>query len=69
MLVFEDKGKPEHPEKKLSEQWREPTTNSTHIRFRHRDLNPDPIAGGEWSGLTMHCATQLAPAEWGDLDF
>ena len=25
------RGKPEYPEKKLSEQGREPTTNSTHI--------------------------------------
>ena len=32
MLVFEERGKPEYPEKNLSEQGREPTTNSTHIR-------------------------------------
>ena len=31
MLVFEERGKPEHPEKNLSEQGRESTTNSTHI--------------------------------------
>jgi len=34
MLVFEERGKPENPEnpeKNLSEQSREPTTNSTHI--------------------------------------
>jgi len=31
MLVFEEMGKLEYPEKKLSEQRREPTTNSTHI--------------------------------------
>ena len=31
MLVFEDREKPEDPEKNLSEQRREPTTNSTHI--------------------------------------
>jgi len=31
MLVFEERGKPEFPEKNLSEQSREPTTNSTHI--------------------------------------
>jgi len=29
MLVFEERGKPEYPEKNLSEQSREPTTNST----------------------------------------
>ena len=28
---FEERGKPEYPEKNLSEQGREPTTNSTHI--------------------------------------
>ena len=65
-LVFEKKRKPEYPERKLSEQVREPTTNSIHTWFRHRDFNPDPIGGGECS---YHCATQLAPAEWGDLDF
>ena len=27
VLVFEETGKPEHPEKNLSEQGREPTTN------------------------------------------
>ena len=31
MLVFKERGKPEYPEKNLSEQSREPTTNSTHI--------------------------------------
>ena len=31
VLVFEERGKPEYPEKNLSEQGREPTTNSTHI--------------------------------------
>ena len=31
MLVFEERGKPEDPEKNPSEQGREPTTNSTHI--------------------------------------
>ena len=31
MLVFEERGKPEYPEKNLSEQGKEPTTNLTHI--------------------------------------
>ena len=31
MLVFEERGKPENPEKNLPEQGREPTTNSTHM--------------------------------------
>ena len=33
------RGKPEYPEKNLSEQGREPTTNSTHIWRRRRELN------------------------------
>ena len=45
MLVFEKRGKPEYPEKNLSEQGREPTTNSTHIWRRRRDLNPGHIGG------------------------
>ena len=40
MLVFEERGKPEYPEKNLSEQRREPTTNSTHIWRRRCELNP-----------------------------
>jgi len=31
MLVFEERGKLEYPEKNFSKQRREPTTNSTHI--------------------------------------
>ena len=31
MSVFEERGKSKYPEKSLSEQGREPTTNSTHI--------------------------------------
>ena len=38
MLVFEEKGKPEYPEKNLLEQGREPTTNSIHIWHQRRDL-------------------------------
>ena len=45
MLVFEERGKPEYPEKNLSEQRRKPTTNSTHIWRRRRDLNPGHIDG------------------------
>ena len=45
MLVFEERGKPEYPEKNLLEQGREPTTNSTHIWRRRRDLNPGHIGG------------------------
>ena len=45
MLVFEERGKLECPEKKLSEKRREPTTTSTHIWRRCRDLNPGNIGG------------------------
>ena len=31
VLVFDERGKPEYPEKNFSEHSREPTTNSTHI--------------------------------------
>ena len=40
MLVFEEREKAEYPEKNLPEQRGQPTTNSTHIWRRHRDLNP-----------------------------
>jgi len=59
MLVFEERGKPEYPEKSLSEQRREPTSNSTHIWRRRRDSNPGQTAGGECS---HHCTT-LAPQD------
>ena len=45
MLVFEERGKPEYPEKNLSEQRREPTTNSTHIWRQRQDFNPGHIGG------------------------
>ena len=44
-VVFEERGKPEYPEKNLSERGGEPTTNSTHTWRRHRDLNPGYIGG------------------------
>ena len=42
---FWGQGKTGVPEKNLSEQGREPTTNSTHIWRRRRDLNPGHISG------------------------
>ena len=42
VLVFEERGK---PDKNLSEQGREPTTNSTHIWRRRWDSNPGHIGG------------------------
>ena len=54
VLVFGERGKPEYPEKNLSEQGREPTTNSTHIWRRRRELTRVTLVGGERS---HHCAT------------
>ena len=54
VLVFEEREKPEYPEKNLSEQRREPTTNSTHIWRRRRDLNPGHIAGRRVLSLLRH---------------
>ena len=45
VLVFKERGKLEYPEKNLSEQGREPTTNSTHISHRRQDSNPGYISG------------------------
>ena len=51
---FWGEGKPEYPEKNLSEQRGEPTTNSTHIWRQRRDLNPGHI-GGRWAlPLLLH---------------
>ena len=44
MLVFEERGKPEFPEKNLSEQSREPT-NSAHIWRWVRESNPTLVEG------------------------
>ena len=54
VLVFEEREKPEYPGKNLSEQGREPTTNSTHIWRRRRDLNPGHIAGRRVLSLLRH---------------
>ena len=45
MLVFKERGKPENLEKNILEQSREPTTNSTHVWRRVRELNPGHING------------------------
>ena len=51
ILVFKEREKPENPEKSLSEQEREPTTNSTHIWRQRRGSNPGHI-GERWGALT-----------------
>ena len=58
VLVFDERGKPEYPEKNLSEQSREPTTNSTHM------LTPGPgIEPGThwWEANALTTAPTLLP--------
>ena len=62
MLVFEERGKPEYPEKNLSEQGREPTTNSTYIWYRRRDLNPGHIGGRRVLSTLPHPCSQAESA-------
>ena len=45
MLVFEESGNRSTQRKNLSEQRREPTTNSTHIWHWCQDMNPGHIGG------------------------
>ena len=55
VLVFEERRKPEYPEKNLSEQGTEPTTNSTHIWRGQRDLNLGHTGGRRvLSSLSQH---------------
>ena len=49
MLVFEERGKLEYPEKNLSEQRTEPTTNSTHNMTPGRNRTRNTLVGGERS--------------------
>ena len=60
MLVFEDRGKPEFPDKNLSEQSRE-ATNLAHIWRRVRELNPGHIGGRRaFSPLRQPWSPQIA---------
>ena len=45
MAVVEERGKPEYPEKNLSGEGREPTTNSTHILCLVQESKPGHIVG------------------------
>jgi len=56
MLVFEEKGKPENPEKNLSEQSRGPTTNSTRTHCMTPGLGIEP--GTHWREA---CALSTVP--------
>ena len=57
-LAFEERRKPEYPEKNLSEQRREPTTNSTHTWRRRRDLNPGQIGRRRVLSPLRHSCSQ-----------
>ena len=54
MLVFEGKGESEYPEKNISEQSREPTTNSTQIWRLCRDLSSSHISERRAPSLLRH---------------
>ena len=56
-LAFEEREKPECPVKNLSEQGREPTTNSTHVWLQCWDLNLGHFGGHQ----VCHKCTTLAP--------
>ena len=47
VLVFTERGKPQYPQKNLSEQRREPKANLTHIWCGCKDLNSGHV-GGRW---------------------
>ena len=53
MIIFEERGKPENPEKNLSEQSKEPTTNLTHSR-------PEP-GPRKWEASAITTAPTLLP--------
>ena len=56
---FEERGKSEYLEKNLSEQGKEPTTDSAHIWRRRRDMNPGHIGERRvLSPLRHPCSSQ-----------
>ena len=61
VLVFKERGKPEHLEKNVSEQGREPTTNSINP---HMGLTPgfEPVPHW-WEASTLTTATPLLPCQ------
>ena len=59
MLVFEERGKLEYPKENLSEQRREPTTNSTPTSMAPtQGFEPGPHW---WEASTLTTAPSLAP--------
>ena len=66
MLVFEEWGKPQHPDKKLSKQRREPTTNSpTHGVDAGRDLNQANIG---WRGVLIPYSLTIMGCDCSEAD-
>ena len=63
MLVFEERGKPKYPEKNLSKQGREPTTNSTHIWRPVRESNLGHIGGRRVLSPLRHPCSPNQPTE------
>ena len=55
MLVFEERGKPESPEKNLSEQSIEPTTSSIYMWRLHVGREPNPSDTGGRRALSPLC--------------
>ena len=56
---FSGEGKPECQEKNLVEEGREPTTNSTHLWSRRRDLNRIWAGGGKFSHFLAPCHPKM----------
>ena len=48
ILFFKERGKPEYPNKNLSEQGREPTTNLTHIWRRREPRGKHVYVGNDF---------------------
>ena len=60
MLAFEERGKPEDPEKNLLEQGQEPTTNSTHM-MPSTGIEP---RSHRWEASALTTAPSLLPHEY-----
>ena len=60
VLVFKERGKPEYLRKNLSEEGREPTTNSTHMWCQRQNLNPGNMGGRRlFSPLRHSCSYSI----------
>ena len=66
VLVLEERRKPEYPDKNLSVQRREPTTNSTHIWRRRQDSNLSHIDGRRVLSALCHPCSSCFILVWKD---